>query len=87
MATTASEDPNAAALAAEPVRLTFELGDLTLPAGELAQLDVGYVFPLRLSLDRPVTIKANGARFAAGELVEIDGALAVRLLEGDGHGP
>jgi len=86
MATTASDDAGAA-LAAEPVRLTFEIGDLTLPAGELAQLDAGFVFPLRAPLARPVTIKANGVRFGAGELVEIDGALAVRLVEGAGDGP
>jgi len=86
MATTASDDPNRAALAAEPVRLTFELGDLTIAAGELAPLAAGYVFSLRLPLDRPVTIKANGVRFGVGELVEIDGALAVRLLEGGDDG-
>ena len=87
MATTSTDDPNAAALAAEPVTLTFELGDLTLAAGELAQLDAGFVFPLRAPLARPVVIKANGVRFGAGELVEIDGALAVRLVEGGGDGP
>src|SRR5262249_29159119 len=86
MATTASNDPNAAALAAEPVHLTFEVGELTFAAGELAQLDPGFVFPLRAPLARPVVVKANGVRFGVGELVEIDGALAVRLIEGDGDG-
>jgi flagellar motor switch/type III secretory pathway protein FliN len=86
MATKSPDDPNAAALAAEPVKLTFELGDLTIAAGELALLDAGFVFPLRAPLDRPVVVKANGVRFGVGELVEIDGALAVRLAEGDGDG-
>jgi len=70
----------------ESIRLTFELGELSMPAGALATLDAGFVFPLRASLARPVTIKANGSAFGVGELVEVDGAIAVRLLEaGDGH--
>jgi flagellar motor switch/type III secretory pathway protein FliN len=70
----------------EPVLLTFLFGELAIPAAELASLDAGFVFPLRAPASRPVVILANGAKFAAGELIEVDGALAVRLCEGDGDG-
>ena len=85
MASPTNEEGSAKLIDGQPIRLTFELGELTMPAGNLATLDAGFVFPLRASLSRPVTIKANGEPFAVGELVELDGALAVRLLEaGDG---
>jgi type III secretion protein Q len=86
MAASSTERGNDAALDSEPISLTFQLGELSVPAAELRSLDAGFVFPLRISLERPVSILANGGKFGVGELVEVDGALAVRLLEGDGHG-
>jgi type III secretion system YscQ/HrcQ family protein len=77
----------AAALAAAPVRLTFEVGEASMPAEDLAKLDAGYLFILRTPRAHPVTIKANGVFFGRGELVQIDGALGVRLLEEPGNGP
>jgi type III secretion protein Q len=74
-------ESTASNLGGEPIRLTFEIGELTTSVAELAALDAGYIFPLRASLSRPVTIKANGAPFGVGELVEVDGVLTVRLLE------
>jgi type III secretion protein Q len=80
------DDPNASALDSEPVTLSFQIGTLAVSAAELASLDAGYIFPLRVSKARPIVILANGARFGAGELVEIDGAIAVRLCEGEADG-
>lgn len=87
MAASSTNVENNAALAAEPITLTFQLGELTLPASELASLAAGFAFPLRASLARPVVILANGSKFGVGELVEVDGSLAVRLCDGGGDGP
>ena len=86
MASASKDDGIAAALDAEPIRLTFEVGQAAVPAGELARLDAGHVFLLRTPLDRPVAILANGVPFGRGELVQVAGELAVRLLEGDADG-
>ena len=79
--------PDDAAAAAEPldldaipVRLTFDLGDRTLPLAELRQLQPGAVFDLQRPLsDGPVMIRANGALVGTGELVEVDGRIGVRV--------
>ena len=87
MAASTTSDGNDSALDSEPVRLTFQLGELVVPLADLASLEAGYVFSLRMPLDRPVVILANGEKFGVGELVEVDGSLAVRLCEGSGNGP
>ena len=87
MAVSTTSDANSQALDSEPVRLAFQLGELVVPLADLASLETGYVFSLRAPLDWPVVILANGEKFGVGELVEIDGSLAVRLCEGGGDGP
>jgi type III secretion protein Q len=87
MVASTANDGNIAALGSEPITLSFQLGELVVPAAELASLDAGFVFSLRAPLARPIVILANGARFGTGELVEVDGAIAVRLCEGGGDGP
>lgn len=65
---------------AVPVRLTFDLGERTMPLAELRQLQPGVVFDLQRPLaDGPVMIRANGALIGAGELVEVDGRIGVRV--------
>ena len=87
MAASSISDGNDSALESEPIKLAFQLGELVVPLADLASLEPGYVFSLRMPLDRPVVILANGEKFGVGELVEVDGSLAVRLCEGDGDGP
>lgn len=68
-----------AALDAVPVALSFDLGGLTLPLGELRRVAVGQVFDLGRPLGGAVRVRANGALVGEGELVEIDGRLGVSL--------
>jgi type III secretion protein Q len=74
----ASEGP---ALDALPVRLEFDLGQLSIALGELAALAPGYVFTLPQPVEGSnVTIRANGTAVGRGELVAVGETLGVRLL-------
>lgn len=68
-------------LDAIPIRLAFEIGRAEMSLAELGAIDEGHVFPLgRDPLSGPVDILANGRRIGQGELVEVGGTLAVRVL-------
>jgi type III secretion protein Q len=70
-----------------PVNLAFDVGEMSISVGELKRLGPGYVLSLDAPLDQSVvTIKANGADFARGELVAVGDALGVRLVELLPHG-
>jgi type III secretion protein Q len=74
------------ALARTPVTLEFELGQLTLPLGEIAGLAPGYVFQLPGRLeDARVVIRAGGRVIGRGELVAVGEVLGVQVtaLEAD----
>jgi type III secretion protein Q len=82
----APETPDAAdeqplALDSVPVSLSFDLGEIALPLGQLGQLAVGQSFDLGRPLAGAVRVRANGALVALGELVEIDGRLGVALTQ------
>lgn len=62
-----------------PVLLTFDLGERTLTLGEIKALQVGQSLELARPLEQAVHIRANGALIGSGELVEIDGRLAVSI--------
>ena len=62
-----------------PVTLRFDLGERSIPLGELKALQVGQVLELDQPLSQPVRIRANGALIGTGELVEIDGRLGVTI--------
>lgn len=65
-----------------PVRLTFEVGRVELPLHEVQTLSEGFAFQLDRSLDeQTVTVRANGAVIASGDLVMIGDSLGVRLTE------
>lgn len=74
-------DAPAISLAELPVRLSFDLGEVTLSLSEIEALQSGQT----LTLDRPsgsaVHVRANGALIGSGELVDVDGRAAVSLLE------
>jgi type III secretion protein Q len=64
------------------VALEFELGAVDISLRELAHIEPGYVFDLRLQLDHAVVmIRSAGRRIGRGELVAIDDTLGVRLTE------
>ena len=81
-------DGNAAAsLADVPVRLEFEIGNLSLPLGQLASLRPGFMFRLKGRADGVrVIIRANGTQVGHGELVAIGDSLGVQLLAIDSVG-
>jgi type III secretion protein Q len=69
-----------------PVRLVFEAGRVEVPLAELESLGEGHVFELGRDPGSTVDILANGRRIGAGEIVEVGGALGVRVLWIGRHG-
>ncbi|WP_315124610.1 type III secretion system cytoplasmic ring protein SctQ [Comamonas antarctica] len=70
---------DAADLLAIPVRLSFDLGEITLTLAELRALQPGQAIRLGHPVAGAVRVRANGALVGEGELVEIDGHLGVAL--------
>lgn len=62
-----------------PVTLTFELGRLPVPLGELRLLGPGHGFDLGRDLRSPVDIMAGGKKIGSGELIQIDERVGVRV--------
>lgn len=62
-----------------PVRLSFDVGSVTLTLSEARALQPGQVVTLGHPLCGPVNIRANGALIGDGDLVEIDGELGVSI--------
>jgi type III secretion system YscQ/HrcQ family protein len=78
----AALSPEATARLAElPVTLTVSLGELTLSAADVARLAPGAVIELDRPVGEPVEIRAGERPLARGELVDVDGALGVRIVE------
>lgn len=65
--------------AAIPIRLSFVLGSLSLTVGDIAELAPGSLLKLESGLPPRVTIEANGLPIGTGELVDLDGQLAVEI--------
>jgi len=63
-----------------PMVLVVELGRVQLTADEVVRLRPGQIIELGRSPVDPVDLVVNGKLVAKGELVEIDGALGVKLL-------
>lgn len=63
------------------IPLTVVAGEVTLSARALLELAPGAVLPLGRPLDGAVELWAGARRLARGELVEVDGALGVRVVE------
>ncbi len=69
-----------------PVTLEARIGSVTLSASELAAMEPGAILTLGESADA-VQITAGGQIVARGELVEVDGQLALRILQIINSGP
>jgi flagellar motor switch/type III secretory pathway protein FliN len=54
---------------------------VTLTAQEWADLGPGGVLATGVKLGAPVVLRAGGVAIARGELCELDGEVAVRILE------
>ena len=62
-----------------PVTLVVELGRLSLPVAQIADLKPGDVLELSRSSQDPVDLTSGGTLVARGELVRVDSALGVRV--------
>jgi type III secretion protein Q len=71
----------AAALEELPLRLVFDLGELELSLAELRTMVPGQVIDLARQPGNAVRVSINGRRIGAGEIVEIEGRLGVRITE------
>ena len=69
-----------------PVTLEVRIGSVTLSASELGGMEPGAILTLGESGDA-VQIMAGGQIVARGELVEVDGQLALRVLQIINSGP
>lgn len=74
-----ADGATAAALQALPVRLSFDLGEVSLTLAQLQALQPGQTLALGHPLAGAVRIRANGALLGEGDLVEIDGQLGVSV--------
>lgn len=63
-----------------PITLEVELARLELSVGELARLEPGGVLTLPVDRRGLVTLRAGERSFARGELVDLEGAVGVRIL-------
>ena len=67
-------------LAAAPIDVVAELGRLTLRADEVAALKAGSVVTLPPKAETRIELRIGGRLWARGELVDVGGQLAVRLI-------
>lgn len=68
-------------LADIPVRLSVEVGQVTMSLAEIMDLQEGAVVELGRPADELLDIKVNGALVAKGEIVNVDGRFAIRVAE------
>ncbi|MGE5175759.1 MAG: FliM/FliN family flagellar motor C-terminal domain-containing protein [Hyphomicrobiales bacterium] len=88
MARLLSPEEIAALLAEQPLlpapreryRVVVEAGRTELAPEEIAALRPGTVVPLTRAVDGPVEIVANAVVVAYGELIDLDGRAAVRVV-------
>jgi type III secretion protein Q len=63
-----------------PIALEVELARVEIPLAELARLEPGAAIPLPIDRRGLVTLRSGERAVARGELVELDGAIGVRIL-------
>lgn len=73
--------PNLDILLDMPVTLTVEIGSTQLPMRDVLQLNPGSVVQLDKPAGTPVELRANRNLVARGEIVVIEGHLAIRITE------
>lgn len=64
-----------------PVVLEVELARVEVTLAELARLEPGGILPLALDRRGLVTLRAGERAVARGELVDVDGAVGVRIID------
>ena len=71
-------------LSSFPIALSVEVARVSVALRDLAGLAPGGVLPLNVARDGRVTLRAGEVAVGRGELVEVDGALAVRIAAWEG---
>lgn len=81
--TLATRQPTAdlAPVADAPLELSVEIARFTLPLGEIATLCRGEVLITGKPVGQRVTLRAASRAIAIGELVDVDGAIGVRIVD------
>jgi len=64
-----------------PLELSVEIARFTLPLGEIATLCRGEVLITGKPVGQHVTLRAGSRAIAIGELVDVDGAIGVRIVD------
>jgi type III secretion system YscQ/HrcQ family protein len=67
-----------------PIRLEVELARVEVPLGELARLEPGSVLALPIDRRGHVVLRIGERALGRGELVDVDGAVGVRVLSLEG---
>ena len=67
--------------ASYPLTVSVEVARVTVTFGELARLEPGSVLPLDIRRDGAVVLRAGERAIARGQLVDVEGALGIRVLE------
>ncbi len=76
-----NNDETIASIDDVPVRLTFDLGEMTMPFNEIKSLTPGYLVDLNIPITQAVTIRSLNRVIGTGELVNIDGRMGVRIIK------
>jgi len=63
------------------VTVSVELGQVSMPIGELLHLGEGAIVELTRSISEPVDIMAQGVRLARGEVVVVDDRYGIRITQ------
>jgi flagellar motor switch protein FliN len=61
------------------VPVTVTIGQAEIPVRKLLQLSCGSVLPLTKSVDEPMDLYINQAKFATAEVVVVDGCFGVKI--------
>jgi flagellar motor switch protein FliM len=79
--TSEENDALVTALGDVPVVVRIEIGEAVMTARDWASLGRGDVVGLSRRVGGPVVLRVGGVLVARGELVELDGEVAVRIVE------
>ncbi len=63
------------------VTVAVMLGQTQVPIRRLLQLGPGAIVPLGKSIEAPVELYLQGAKFAEGDVVVVDGRFAIRIRQ------
>jgi flagellar motor switch protein FliN len=69
------------ALGGVMVRLSVEVGSVSMRLAELLSLEPGSVIELDRQAGDPLDVLANGTLVARGEIVSVDGRYGIRITE------